>query len=202
MNTRCDLFPLLLSGSLSLQQAARLMCDISPGIQSVPCPSLYSFSDAFLPDLHQPHLQRLFSKPGLASVDWAGKACGLGLFINFKMCAARSFHAVSRNSFWQPQNSTIISSQSLRWVLAGVSNSRISTPRGQHFSSQLILVASPPSSKSFQALVRGLILWMCQLSGLCIAQGRPLLSPSTFPPLTLRTEELSFTPRWWGRQRV
>lgn len=117
MNTRCDLFPLLLSGPLSLQQAARLMCDISSGIQSVPCPSLYSFSAAFLPDLHQPHLQRLCNKPGLSSVDWAGKACGVGLFINFKMCAPRSFCAVSRNSFWQPQNSTIISSQSLSRVM-------------------------------------------------------------------------------------
>lgn len=117
MNTRCYLFPLLLSGSLSLQQAARLMCDISLGIQSGPCPPLYSFSAVFLPDLHQPHLQRLFNKSGLSSVDWAGKACGFGLFINFKMCAPRSSCAVSRNSFWQPQNSTTISSQSLSGVM-------------------------------------------------------------------------------------
>lgn len=124
MNTRCDLFPLLLSGSLSLQQAARLMCDISPGIQSVPCPSLYSFSAAFLPDLHQPHLQRLFNKPGLSSVDWAGKACGFRLFINFKMCAPCSFCAISYIFFWQPRNSTIIFSQSLSGMMGTRHRSR------------------------------------------------------------------------------
>lgn len=81
-------------------------------------------------------------------------------------------------------------------MLAGAFNGLISTLRGQHFSPQLILVASPPSSKSFQALVRGLILWLCQLSTLCTAQGRPLPRPSTFLSLTLSTEGLGFTLRW------
>lgn len=51
-------------------------------------------------------------------------------------------------------------------VLPGTPTAPSAHWKEQPFSSQLILIASPPSTKSFQAVVRGLILWMCQLSRL------------------------------------
>lgn len=58
----------------------------------------------------------------------------------------------------------------------------------------------PPNTKSFQAMVRGLILWTCHLSRFCTAQGGLCPTPA-FPSLTLSTGELSFTPRRRDRQR-
>lgn len=152
-------------------------------------------------------------------MDWAGKTCGFGLFINFKMCASHSFCAILCNSFWQPQKFYHHLLPIPKWGDGHQTPGRLNHSMRIHpcwlglqwphqhteRTALFLLINSccqPPSTKSFQALVRGLILWMCQLSSLCTAQGRPLPNPSTFPSLTLSTGELGFTPRWWDRQRV